>query len=220
MKNFWIFMVCGSIALAFSVSLSAQALWKKHNGPTRTSLYERMEEEPRTWREHDIILIRINQNRNARREDTFESEREFEVETSLDEYIRVGSNLTLLPSTADELALSGDATLGSEAEGRRRRRSTFTDLIAAEVTQVMPGYDPKKGRGQLKIRAFNESLLGGDLERVEFTGRIEVAHIEEGDVIDSSRVFGQRTNYYGNGDISDSASMGWFSKALSTVWPF
>ncbi|MCK6440009.1 MAG: flagellar basal body L-ring protein FlgH [Planctomycetes bacterium] len=208
-----------SVVMLFSGSgLSAQALWR--TAAPKASWYTPVARNQRVWKVHDHVMIRIDHNANATRDDRFESRKEYEANATLADFVRFGRGINLNPSDKPELTVDFDSELSSRDEGRRRRRSTFTDIVTAEITEVMPNYDAENNRGLLMIRAVKEVRVGGDVERIELTGRVEAAHIDEFDTIDLERVAFAEVNYYGDGDVSDSASMGWLAKILSSLWPF
>lgn len=208
-----------ALALCFAATAKAQAFWRAPNA--HSSWYTVTPETKRVWKKHDLVLIRISEKRSATRNDRFSGSREAKVDAAISAWPRLGKlPTTITPSTAEEIDLTGDSKLESDAEGRRDRRSAYSDVIMAEVTEVMPGYDPEMNQGNLMIRAYKSIKLGDDVERVELTGRIEAKHINMDDSISADRVFGAEIKYDGKGDVSDMASQGWLTSIFSALWPF
>ncbi len=209
-------VVLGSLAAASTAD--AQALWRG-NGQT-TNMYAPKPEKFREYKVGDLILVRINEQMDAQRRDSLETERESELDVSVDEWIRLGSNGTLLPSNR-QLGVGGSAAFDSTNEGQRRRRSSFSDTVTAEITEILPGYDPEEGEGQFMIRAFKRITMMDDEETVELSGRISLKHINtDADSIDATRIFMADIKLSGEGDVSNASREGWFSRTLNSLWPF
>jgi flagellar L-ring protein precursor FlgH len=206
------------LALAVTGTVEAQALWRG-NGELQ-SMYAPKPEKFREYKVGDHILVRINEQMDAQRRDSLETSRETELDVSFDQYIRLGNNGNLLPGNR-QLGVAGSAEFDSTNEGQRRRRSSFADTVTAEITQILPGYDPEEGEGLFVIRAFKSITMMDDTETVELTGRVSLRHINtQNDSVDASRIFGADIRLRGDGDVTRASRQGWFTRTLNSLWPF
>lgn len=201
--------------VGFSAAASAQALWKKED-PNAGSIYKFHREAPREYKKHDLILVRIKESTISRVSDEFESNSEFTAEVDIPTLPKNNG-----PTVAETFATDIETTLENQKDAERARRSQFSDIVTAEIVEIMPGYDVKKGIGQAKIRAVKTRIMGGETERVMLTGRVEFKHINKtDDSISADYIFNPVISYVGEGDISGNTKQGWFSKVLSWAWPF
>lgn len=210
-----VLMIVASVAL--SAVASAQALWQAAADPG--SMYAPQPEKLMVWKKHDLVLVRIEERSNVTRLDALETTRESELSFALDELIRIGGRGRLTPGFPD-LGIEADASFEATNEGQRRRRSTFSDTLMAEVVEVLPGYDPEENDGLLVIRGHKSIKIMDDHERVAITGRISTKDIRADRSIDASRVFEADIQLSGTGDVSSAAEQGWLTKMLNTLWPF
>ncbi|MCC6465212.1 MAG: flagellar basal body L-ring protein FlgH [Planctomycetes bacterium] len=200
----------------FCSALSAQALFQAASrGGDRGSYYEMEPEKPRAWRVHDLVTIKIGEKVSARRSDSIETRKSMEVEAQLDDWVSIDGgtgNLVSAAPLAPGIDVSADYQV--QNDGARNRTSTFSDVITAEVVQILPN-------GRLQVRAFKEIKVMDDTERVELTCGIDPEMIDARTrSIDANRCFGLRIRYTGEGDVSDSASTGWLTDVLNFLWPF
>jgi len=197
-------------------ALPAQALFQAASAQGgRSSFYHVEPEKPRVWRVHDLITINIGERVSARRSDSIETRKRMDMDARIGDWIAIDGgtgNLTgALPGGAG-IDLSTDYQVRND--GARNRVSTFSDVITAEVVQVLPN-------GHLEVRAFKEIRVMRDTERIELTTRIDPEMIDQRTrSIDANRTFGLRIRYTGEGDVSDSARTGWLTDVLNFIWPF
>ncbi len=197
--------------------LSAQALFKAatEQDGKRSSYYTLEPEKPRGWRVHDLIQIRIGEKVSARRSDSLETAKQADVQAQLKDWIAIDGgtgNLVSAAPSSPGISLSADYEARNDAA--RNRQSQFSDVITAEVVQVLPN-------GHLEVRAFKEITVMQDTERVELTCRIDPEMADSRTKsIDASKCFGLRIRYTGEGDVSDGARQGWLTSLLNFLWPF
>lgn len=198
-------------------ALSAQALYHaatRHDGK-RSSYYHIDPPKPRAWRVHDLVTIRIVERVAARRSDSIETRKQAEVDAQLKDWVSIDGgtgNLVSAAPGAPGIRLSADYE--SENDAQRKRLSQFSDVITAEVVQVLPN-------GHLEVRAFKEITVMRDTERVELTCRVDPETVDPRfRTVDAHRTFGLRISYTGQGDVSDGARQGWLTQLLNFLWPF
>ena len=202
------------LVLLTGSGLCAQALYRAaSSGAARGNYYEIEPEKPRPWRVHDLVTIKIGEKITARRTDSIEVRKSMELEAQLNDWVRIdGGSLKPVTSILPAIDVSTDYAI--QNDGSRNRVSIYSDIVTAEVVQVLPN-------GHLEVRAFKEITVMDDTERVELTCRIDPEMIDpKSRTIHASRVFGLRIRYTGEGDVSDAASTGWFTKLLNFLWPF
>jgi len=220
MRTFIMLMALVLVA-GFATEAAAQALFKRAQDSGKSvDWYAKKTEKPRAWQKHDTVMIKINSTTSADRQDRFEGRKEFSADASLADFPRLGKGLAVTPSALGDLKLDFESELETRDEGKRRRRSQLTDSVMAEITEVLPNYDVETNTGSVRVRAFKEIRVGGDIERVELTGTISVQDIRADRSVLSERVLNLTIQYYGEGDVSNYASPGWLAKIIGWCWPF
>lgn len=208
-------LLCTFVVLAAG-ALPAQALFEAASrGGNRGSFYTMEPEKPRPWRVHDLVTIKIGEKVSARRSDSVETRKSMEAEAKLRDWISIDGGTGNLVSAAPlSPGIDVSADYQVQNDGARNRSSSFTDVITAEVIQILPN-------GHLEVRAYKEITVMDDTERVELTCRIDPNSIDpRGRSIDANRTFGLRIRYTGQGDVSNAAKTGWLTDIANFLWPF
>ena len=126
MRNFLILSVL-AVATGFCADMHAQALWKRAQGaPARGDWYKEEKPALRFWKKHDLVMIIIKHDVTAVRNDRLSSKKEFQADTTIADFMRVGKGFDLTPSTLGDLKNDIEANLENNGEGQHRRRSTFS----------------------------------------------------------------------------------------------
>ncbi|MCC6573962.1 MAG: flagellar basal body L-ring protein FlgH [Planctomycetes bacterium] len=203
--------------LILAPALSAQALYHAatQSDGKRSSYYNIEPAKPRAWRVHDLVTIKIGERVSAKRTDSIETRKQADIDAKLKDWIAIDGGTGNLVSAAPQApGISLSADYETENDAARKRLSQFSDVITAEVVQVLPN-------GHLEVRAFKEITVMRDTERVELTCRIDPETIDpRSRSIDAHRTFGLRISYTGEGDVSDGARQGWLTQLLNFLWPF
>lgn len=196
--------------------LSAQALYRAATADGKRSSYYSIEpEKPRGWQVHDLVTIQVGEKITATRSDSIETAKQMEVDAQLKDWIAIdGGTGNLVSAAPASPGINVSADYDVQNDAARSRKSVFSDVITAEVIQVLPN-------GHLEVRAFKEVTIMDDTERVELTCRIDPEMVDARKrSIKASQCFGLRIRYTGSGDVSDGASTGWLTDILNFLWPF
>ncbi len=177
------------ICVLCAPALSAQALYRlaTESDGKRSSYYNIEPPKPRAWRVHDLITIKIGERVSARRTDSIETRKQADLRAQLKDWVAIdGGTGNLVPAAPQAPGINISTDYDVENDAARKRLSQFSDVITAEVVQVLPN-------GHLEVRAFKEITVMQDTERVELTCRIDPETIDlrfKG--VDASRTFGLR----------------------------
>ncbi|MCF6228734.1 MAG: flagellar basal body L-ring protein FlgH [Planctomycetes bacterium] len=205
-----------TILLMLCAEVSAQALFQQASENSgRGSFYQVDPEAPRPWAVHDLVTIKIDQNVLARRSDSIETNKSMRLKAEINDWMAIDGgtgNLVTAAPLSPSIDVSSDYEI--ENDGIRNRISKFSDVITAEVIQILPN-------GHLKVAAYKEIRVMGDTERFELTCTIDPEWVDvQTKSIDAERCAHLRLRYTGDGDVSDSASTGWLTDIINFIWPF
>lgn len=209
-------LIAITIIAVACTGLSAQALFQQASENSgRGSFYQVDPKTPRPWAVHDLVTIKVDQNVSARRSDSIENTKSMRLSAQINDWMAIDGGTGNLV-TAAPLSPSVDVSSDYEVEndGARNRISKFSDVITAEVIQILPN-------GHLKVAAYKEIKVMDDTERIELTCTIDPEWVDvRTKSIDAERCAHLRIRYTGDGDVSDSASTGWLTDIINFIWPF
>ncbi len=205
-----------TILLMLCAEVSAQALFQQASENSgRGSFYQVDPKTPRPWAVHDLVTIKIDQNVSARRSDSIETSKSMKLTAEINDWMAIDGgtgNLVAAAPLSPGIDVSSDYEV--ENDGSRNRISKFSDVITAEVIQILPN-------GHLKVAAYKEIRVMDDTERFELTCTIDPEWVDvRTKSIDAERCAHLRLRYTGDGDVSDSASTGWLTDIINFIWPF
>jgi flagellar L-ring protein precursor FlgH len=99
-----------------------------------------------------------------------------------------------------------------ESTGRNTRSESITSILSARVVDRLPN-------GNLIIQAVREILVSGERQVMVVSGIIRPVDIDDTNSIASTKIADLQIQYGGTGNVSDTMRRGWFTKALSYIWP-
>ena len=99
------------------------------------------------------------------------------------------------------------------AKGDSASNNDFTGTIAVTVTQVL-------GNGNLVVSGEKQVGINQGSEYIRFSGVVNPANIQSGNVVSSTQVADAKIEYRGNGQVNSAQVMGWLARFFMTVLPF
>lgn len=170
--------------------------------------------------------VRLYEDRSARRVgDIVTIFLEEETDASKDANLGVGRSSEIdfaAPSVGGReptingrpLSLTANAEQSFDGGGAASQSNALSGTISAIVTRVYPN-------GNLGIEGQKKLTLNRGDEYVTITGVVRADDISATNTVSSSRVALAQISYTGTGELADSSTMGWLSRALISVFsPF
>jgi len=111
------------------------------------------------------------------------------------------------------LAASGSVSNTFDGKGATTSSNLFTGAITATVVEVL-------ANGNLVIAGEKQIGIRRNSEVLKFTGVVDPAQIQPGNVISSTQVADARLDYRGGGYIEEAQVKGWLSRFFDSFSPF
>ncbi|SPE19390.1 flagellar protein of basal-body outer-membrane L ring [Burkholderiales bacterium] len=155
----------------------------------------------------DLLTIQINENTNASQTANSSTEKKTSTVATLPKITGVlGHNVNGL-----NLSASGDNAYNGT--GQTASTGVFTGTITVTVIEVLAnGNLVVAGDKQIGIRQNSDSL--------RFTGVVDPALIQPGNIISSTQVADARLDYRGGGYIEEAQIQGWLGRFFNSWSPF
>lgn len=155
----------------------------------------------------DLLTIQINENTNASQSANSSTEKKTNFTASLPKITGLfGHGINGLNTTAS----SDNAYNGT---GQTASTGVFTGTITVTVMEVLAnGNLVVAGEKQIGIRQNSDSL--------RFTGVVDPAFVQPGNIISSTQVADARLDYRGGGYIEEAQIQGWLGRFFNSWSPF
>ncbi len=155
----------------------------------------------------DLLTIQINENTNASQTANSSSEKKTSVTATLPKISGV------LGHGINGLNLNAGGDNAYNGTGQTASTGVFTGTITVTVIEVLAnGNLVVAGDKQIGIRQNSDSL--------RFTGVVDPALIQPGNVISSTQVADARLDYRGGGYIEEAQIQGWLGRFFNSWSPF
>ncbi len=158
----------------------------------------------------DVVMVKIIENAIAENTADLTSNKETTTSFGVDAFFGQ-SNLLGIPIGG--AALGTNSTTESSSDGSTERSGTVTATVAARVTRVLPG-------NLLQIEGARQTRVNNETQYLVVTGLIRPSDILADNSIPSNRIADAHIAYYGEGVVSDTQNVGWFTRLMNNVWPF
>jgi flagellar L-ring protein FlgH len=142
----------------------------------------------------DLLTIQLNETLNASQSATSNTEKK--------------TNATaVIPAVKGVLGMAFNGTGATSSSG------LFTGTIAVTVIEVLPN-------GNLMVAGEKQIGIRQNSEILRFSGVIDPALIQAGNVISSTQVADARLDYRGGGNIEQAQIQGWLGRFFNSWSPF
>lgn len=218
------------MVVGFGTPAMAQSLWLRQAQPPlmnagepdqgqRLAAYSMMyvpPPEPRGYEMHDQVMIVIDEVSRQESEQTFESEKTFDVNARLNTIIDPMELLQMRLRTGDTRNLTF-ADMGFEreysGEGVSERSDRIQDRIKAEIIDVKPN-------GVIVLEAKRTRIVNGETQLFVLSGSCHSDDVTAEGVVQSSLLANLMLVIENEGDIDRAARKGWITKTLDRVFAF
>lgn len=155
----------------------------------------------------DILTVQINERLNASQSANSNTERTSEFEVALPGVRGV------LGTSINPLAATANSSNTFEGKGATTSSNVFSGTITVTVIEVL-------ANGNLVIAGEKQIGIRRNSEVLKFTGVINPAQIQPGNVVNSTQVADARLDYRGGGYIEEAQIKGWLSRFFDSFTPF
>lgn len=155
----------------------------------------------------DILTIQINERLNASQRAKAAAERKSEFGATIPG-VRgfLGTDIRGLDATAQ-------TSNTFDGKGETASSNLFTGTITVTVIEVL-------ANGNLRVAGEKQIGIRHNSEVLRFSGVVNPAQIQPGNVVSSTQVADARLDYRGGGHIDESLIQGWLARFFNSVSPF
>jgi flagellar L-ring protein precursor FlgH len=186
-------------------------------GPTADasalSFFTVPEPEPTVLRPHDLVTVIVREESVNRSSGSTETEKSFEIDAQLREYLGLELSSLALESKQSDLALDGDAERAFEGSGSADRRDSFVTRITAEVLDVKPN-------GTIVLQARKRIVTDDDEQTILLTGICRAVDIGLDNTILSTQLHDLTLEKHTTGPIRDATRRGLIPRVIDWINPF
>jgi flagellar L-ring protein precursor FlgH len=155
----------------------------------------------------DLLTIAINERLNASQKANSSAERKSDLGLEITgSYGSSGHKIGPVEAKAG----TGNTFNG---KGGTESSNQFTGTIAVTVIEVL-------ANGNLRVAGEKQIGIRQNSEVLRFSGVIDPAHIQPGNVVSSTQVADARLDYRGGGYIEEAQIMGWLARFFNSFSPF
>lgn len=171
---------------------------------------------PRELRRHDLVTIIVNQTSQATRRQTLETEKEYDAEARLAQFLNLSR---LLEARLDPGALETDSLIdvradsNFEGEGSYERSDRLTTRVQAEVIDVKPN-------GNLVLEARAVMQTDEEIQDFVLSGVCRAEDVTAQNTVQSTQLHDLRIAVRNEGEVRKTAKKGWIPRAIEAVFAF
>jgi flagellar L-ring protein precursor FlgH len=223
--------VVGAAAALLAVNTSAQSLYTP--GAIGVPVNQRGEPEPaasligysmlvitppppREIQRHDLVTIIVNQTSQALREQTLETEKEYDAEVRLAQFLQLNRLLEMRLDPGDLVTDDLlDLTSRNEftGEGTYERRDRLTTRVQAEVIDVKPN-------GNLVLEARTRMQTDEEVQEFVLSGVCRTDDVTQQNTVQSTQLHNLSIVVRNEGAVRKSAKKGFIPRALEAIFAF
>lgn len=185
---------------------TAGGLWRPE--ARNASLYS----DYRAFREQDLVVVRVEENADAKRSADTQLSRDSEISVALQAFLRAAGTATNANPQLDATA-TAKAGLDFNADGRTARSEKLTATVPAIVKKVLPN-------GNLFIEGHRVVLVNSEEQHFYISGVVRPIDIAQDNSVRSSYVADAEIEFTGRGVLSDNQKPGLLTRFFNWIWPF
>ena len=163
----------------------------------------------RAFREQDLVVVRIEENADAKRSADTNLTRNTDLTVGLKALLAAGA------VTSPQLDLTAGASSGLNfaTDGRTARTEKLTATVPAIVKKVLPN-------GNLFIEGHRVVLGNNEEQHFYISGVVRPIDIAQDNSVLSSYVADAEIEFTGRGVLTDNQKPGILARFFSWIWPF
>ncbi len=180
----------------------------------QASLFAVKTPPPNEFHVHDLLTVIVREQKDYRADSRLETDRDWEVNTQIDEFLRfINGHLGAASFTDGVPNIDFSAETKLDNEGDVERSDSLTFRIQAEVIDIQPN-------GRLVLQARKQITIDEDVQILTVTGIVRSQDIGADNTVLSSQVYDQRIVVNHRGPLRDAARRGWLVKLVDKFTPF
>jgi flagellar L-ring protein precursor FlgH len=170
--------------------------------------------EPREFAVGDIITIIVREIRESKSEADLKEEKEWTVESALEQFIRLDGDGNLIPQNFEEGTPGVSFNYADEWEGNgeAEREDSLTLRISASVIDIKPN-------GVLVLEAKKRIKVDEDEQITTLTGKCRTADVTATNTVLSTQLADAEIVTSNTGPVRDSSRRGWLRRLLDLLRP-
>jgi flagellar L-ring protein precursor FlgH len=155
----------------------------------------------------DLLTVQINENLNASQTANSSTEKKTSANATIPKVAG------LLGASVNGLGLAASSDNAYNGNGQTASTGVFTGTITATVIEVLPN-------GNLVIAGEKQIGIRQNSEILRFTGVVDPAQIQPGNILSSTQIADVRLDYRGGGSIEEAQMQGWLGRIFNSWAPF
>ncbi|MEZ2352956.1 flagellar basal body L-ring protein FlgH [Caballeronia sp. RCC_10] len=167
------------------------------------SLYE----TPRAQKVGDVLTIRLSESYRGSNSADAKASRDSSISAE------AADKSTGAAARLARLFNIGSASTSFNGSGSTSNISAMDGTLAVSVIGTLPG-------GNLVIAGDKIIAMGGNQDRMRFSGIVNPKDVEAGNYVASNKVANARIEQVGVGMLADSTTMGWLQRLFMSVLTF
>jgi flagellar L-ring protein precursor FlgH len=163
----------------------------------------------RAFREQDLVVVRIEENADARRTADTKLQRDTDINVAVKAFLRA-ANITTPQLDVTAGVQSG---LSFNGDGQTGRTEKLTATVPAIVKKVLPN-------GNLFIEGHRVVLVNAEEQHFYISGVVRPIDIDQANSVRSSYVADAEIEFTGRGVLTDNQKPGLLARFWNWIWPF
>lgn len=193
---------------------AAQAELKPVDGSLFSEAYGGLLQDTRAVRAGDILVIKIEEDTNAKGDATTKlkrgSKRDVEVDAVLGLVPAIKQSH---PDIDPAKLLSWITNTDFSGDGSTKRTGQLKGSIAVRVREVMPN-------GDLFVEGTKVVMINHEENHLYISGVVRTSDIARDNTVSSARIADAQVEFTGRGDVADQIEQGWLAKIFDAINPF
>jgi flagellar L-ring protein precursor FlgH len=194
------------------------AVTKEENKPATGSIYSDASagllEDTRALRVGDVVLVRINEEADARGGASTNLKKESSREAGISKLMGILPALKkAYPDMNAEEMVALASSYDFNGEGQTQRAGKLKGIIGVQVKQELPN-------GDLFVEGTKVVMINHEEYHLYISGIVRPSDIEFDNSVSSALIADARVEFTGRGDVGDQVRRGWLNKILDKVSPF
>ena len=181
----------------------------------QASLFAVMTKSPNEFKVHDLITVIVREQKTYKSKSKLETDREFSIESKIDEFFRVlNGHLAAASFTDGEPNIDFNLKTELQGEGKAERRDDLTFRVTVEIVDIKPN-----GLLVLASGPDTEILVDRERQAIAFTGVCRSRDVSPDNTILSTQIFNQTIDLQHKGALRDAAKRGWLTRLFDWANP-
>ncbi len=181
----------------------------------QASLFAVKTKSPNEFKVHDLITVIVREQKTYKSKSKLETEREFEMESKIDGFLRMlNGHLAAASFTDGKPNIDYSLKTELQGEGKSERKDNLTFRVTVEIIDIKPN-----GLLVLASGPDTEILVDRESQAVAFTGVCRSRDVSPDNTILSTQIFNLAIDLQHKGALRDAAKRGWLTRLFDWANP-